>query len=125
SQAKFPSAAAWAMRRTSTRPTRFFLSVSIPVQRMSVFEMDLSGSLPQYEFRKRYVISSSAYGVGQIKNSQQTPLGLHRVAQKIGAGHMIGTVFRSRKPIGLTWQGNQTLRSSIAFFGSKGCSMDS
>jgi len=39
-------------------------------------------------------------------DSNQTPLGLHRVAQKIGAGHPIGTVFRSRKPVGYTWQGS-------------------
>ena len=38
-------------------------------------------------------------------NSQQTPLGLHRIAQKIGAGQPVGTVFRSRKGVGLTWQG--------------------
>jgi hypothetical protein len=71
---------------------------------MSLFESDGSRP-PQYLFRKRCVISTSAYGIGQVKNSQQTPLGLHRVARKVGAGHMIGTIFRSRKPVGLTWQG--------------------
>ena len=38
-------------------------------------------------------------------NSNKTPLGLHRVARKVGAGHLVGTVFRSRQPVGYTWQG--------------------
>ena len=73
---------------------------------MSLFELDRCSARPQYEFRKRYVVSTSAYGIGQVKNSQQTPLGLHRVARKVGAGHMIGTVFRSRKAVGPTWEGH-------------------
>jgi lipoprotein-anchoring transpeptidase ErfK/SrfK len=40
-----------------------------------------------------------------VLNSNQTPLGLHRIARKVGAGHVIGTVFKTRRPIGLTWQG--------------------
>jgi len=60
---------------------------------------------PYLRLRKQYLVSTSAFGVGEIKNSNQTPLGLHRVADKIGGGHPIGTVFRSRKPVGLTWQG--------------------
>ncbi len=71
---------------------------------MSLFEMDGRQGLRRYEFRRRYVISTSAHGIGQLKDSNQTPLGLHRIAQKIGGGHVIGTVFRSRKAVGLTWQ---------------------
>jgi len=97
--------AQWALRRRNTRLTRFLLTVNVAAQRMSLFELNKSNCEPQYEFRKRYVVSTSAYGTGQVKNSQQTPLGLHRVAQKVGAGHLIGTVFRSRKPVGLTWNG--------------------
>jgi len=40
-----------------------------------------------------------------VQDSNQTPLGLHRVAQKVGAGFPQGTVFRGRKPVGLTWRG--------------------
>ena len=107
SQSQLPPDAAWTLRRCGIRPTCFCLAVSVRDQRMSLFELNGCGCSPisQYQFRRRYLISTSAYGIGQIKNSNQTPLGLHRVAQKIGAGHMIGTVFRSRKPIGLSWQG--------------------
>ena len=61
--------------------------------------------VPRYDFRRRYLVSTSAFGIGQEINSNCTPLGLHRVAQKIGGGHPIGTVFRSRHPVGFTWQG--------------------
>jgi lipoprotein-anchoring transpeptidase ErfK/SrfK len=60
---------------------------------------------PLYGLNERFVISTSAFGTGQTENSNQTPLGLHRVARRIGGGHIIGTVFRSRVPVGLTWQG--------------------
>ncbi len=53
--------------------------------------------------------------MGQTEGSYRTPLGLHRIAQKIGAGQLIGTVFRGRKPIGRTWQGmaNATITDRI------------
>jgi len=38
-------------------------------------------------------------------HSNRTPLGLHRIARKAGGGYPIGTVFKSRLPVGLTWQG--------------------
>jgi hypothetical protein len=60
---------------------------------------------PDYEFRRRHVISTSRFGIGQVMHSNQTPLGLHRIARKAGGGHPIGTVFKSRQAVGLTWQG--------------------
>src|SRR2546422_341042 len=59
----------------------------------------------RFEVRKTFLISSSRFGVGQKAGSNQTPLGLHRIARKIGAGQPIGAVFRNRKMIGLSWQG--------------------
>ena len=38
-------------------------------------------------------------------NSRQTPLGLHRVARKLGGGWPPGAVFRSRQFVGFTWRG--------------------
>ncbi len=35
----------------------------------------------------------------------RTPLGLHRVARKIGAGQPVGTVFAGRQVVGLTRKG--------------------
>lgn len=69
--------------------------------------MQVSEKAPwlNYETLARYRISSSKFGVGQTMNSNCTPLGLHRIARKIGGGYPQGTVFRGRKPVGFTWQG--------------------
>jgi hypothetical protein len=50
-------------------------------------------------------ISTSCVGISQLAGSNGTPLGLHRIAEKIGGGWPVGTVFKSREPIGYTWQG--------------------
>ena len=48
----------------------------------------------------RYPISSSEYGVGNKAGSNQTPLGAHKISQKIGEGAVLGAVFRSRAVTG-------------------------
>jgi len=106
---KLPRAFKLAVLRHHARPTRFVLAVSIATQRMTLFEK-LPAQLnqtrfPDYEFRRRYVISTSRFGIGQVMQSNQTPLGLHRIARKAGGGYPIGTVFKARQPVGLTWQG--------------------
>jgi hypothetical protein len=53
-----------------------------------------------YQLIREYVISTSKFGIGQVAGSNQTPLGLHRIAEKIGAGCEPGTVFKGRKVIG-------------------------
>jgi lipoprotein-anchoring transpeptidase ErfK/SrfK len=58
-----------------------------------------------YQWSRNLRVSTSRFGVGQEANSRKTPLGLHRIARKAGGGFPVGTVFRGRKPIGLTWQG--------------------
>ena len=50
------------------------------------------------EVIKTYIISTAEKGIGNIKNSDQTPLGLHSVKEKHGDntplnGRMIGRVF--------------------------------
>ena len=53
-----------------------------------------------YWHQREYVISTSRFGTGQKADSNQTPLGLHRIAEKIGGFAPVGTVFRGRKPVG-------------------------
>lgn len=43
-----------------------------------------------------YSISTSRYGQGQKEGSLQTPLGIHKIAQKIGEDEPPGRVFRGR-----------------------------
>ena len=92
-----------ATRRHGVRPTRHVLYVSVLQQRMAWFARFHNTFL--YSRGKRFVISTSAFGIGQQENSNQTPLGLHRIARKIGGGSPVGTVFRGRMPVGLTWDG--------------------
>src|SRR5262245_22487270 len=98
-----------AVRRTGVRPTRFLLAVSVARQRMSLFKKSArsgyKAQFPQYCFKREFVISTSRFGIGQIIHSNQTPLGLHRIARKVGGGYPVGTIFKARLPVGLTWQG--------------------
>ncbi|HYV29603.1 MAG TPA: L,D-transpeptidase [Candidatus Binatia bacterium] len=106
---RLPTLAALAALRNGIRPSHFLLTVSVATQTMSLFErrrLQPAGTrFPRYAFRRAWVVSTSRFGVGQAMHSKQTPLGLHRVAQKVGAGHPIGTIFKSRRPVGLTWKG--------------------
>lgn len=47
-----------------------------------------------------YPVSTAARGTGNHEGSLQTPLGLHRVAQRIGDAVPIGTIFRGRVDTG-------------------------
>ena len=103
---EFPDALRLAVRRAGVRFTRYALTVSVLTQRMYLYERRAPDELfPLYGLNERFLISTSAFGVGQKQNSNQTPLGLHCISRKIGGGQMIGTVFRGRVPVGLTWQG--------------------
>ncbi len=47
-----------------------------------------------------YPISSSLFGVGSAQDSKRTPLGIHRVAEKIGSGCASGEIIVGRVPTG-------------------------
>ena len=89
------------------KPTQFVLIVSIAGQIVSLFENSsapLRLCVEDYQFVKKFPCSTSRFGIGQTEGSNYTPLGLHRIAEKIGAGEPAGTVFKSRKVIGHTSQ---------------------
>ena len=50
--------------------------------------------------QRSYRISTAAKGVGNRVDSYQTPVGIHRIRQKIGGGEPRGTVFEAREPCG-------------------------
>jgi hypothetical protein len=86
-------------------PTQFILIVSIAEQTVSLFENSsapLRLGVEDYQFVKKYPCSTSRFGIGQAEGSNCTPLGLHRIAEKIGADEPAGAVFKSRKVIGHT-----------------------
>jgi hypothetical protein len=85
-----------ACEKHGVKPTQFVLIVGIAEQTASLFE--------QNKFSKQFPCSTSRFGIGQTEGSNRTPLGLHRIAEKIGAGEPSGTVFKSRRIIGHTSQ---------------------
>lgn len=103
-----PRAFLLACRRLHVRPTRHLLVVSVARQRVTWYERPPGGpGGPEtgYQLRARFPASTSRFGIGQVRDTQRTPLGLHRVGEKIGAGWPAGVVLRSRRPIGYTWGG--------------------
>lgn len=101
--AKLPSAFLWAIRRRGLAPTRDVLVVSVALQQVTWFERAAHGA--PHRLRRRFRASTSRFGIGQVRDTNRTPLGLHRVHRKIGAGWPAGTVFRSRLPVGYIWRG--------------------
>ncbi|MEW6444841.1 MAG: L,D-transpeptidase family protein [Pseudomonadota bacterium] len=69
-----------------------YVVVSIGVQRLYLMQ---DGRL-----LKTYPVSTSAFGPGAKEGSNQTPLGLHRIKQMIGADAPSGMIFKGRKPTG-------------------------
>ena len=49
------------------------------------------------EISKTYAVSTSRYGIGSRIKSNKTPLGMHRVAEKIGEGAPLGTIFDGKR----------------------------
>ena len=113
--ARLPLALRLTARRLAVAPTRFLLLVNIRTQRMELVRLRAGFARPDAPVEKTFRISTSRFGIGQKKNSNRTPLGLHRIAQKVGGGLPLGAVFKSRKLIGYTWQGltNATITHRI------------
>lgn len=69
-----------------------FVEISVPDQKMAVYRDGVR--------IREYPVSTSKFGLGDDLGSNQTPLGAHRIAKKIGANAPSGTVFKSRRPTG-------------------------
>jgi UDP-N-acetylmuramate-alanine ligase len=54
---------------------------------------------------EQYDASTSRFGYGIRENSFKTPIGLHRIKEKIGAGAPLGRIFKGRKDTGVDWDG--------------------
>ncbi len=49
---------------------------------------------------RRYPVSTSKFGAGELKDSYCTPRGRHVIRAKIGSGQPVNTVFVGRRPTG-------------------------
>lgn len=78
-----------------TDPGELYLVVSIEEQALLVCANDT--------IIERYDASTSRFGNGNRENSLKTPLGLHRIKEKYGAGAPPGRVFRDREDTGEDW----------------------
>ena len=76
-------------------PDAIFLVVSIETQSLLVCSKDI--------IVEHFAASTSRFGIGSRENSLKTPLGLHRIMEKFGAGAPAGRVFRDREDTGEDW----------------------
>jgi hypothetical protein len=72
--------------------TSEILTISVSEQRLRLFKNRLCAV--------EYAVSTAEKGIGCHRDSYQTPVGLHRISQKIGKGQPSGTIFKERKPAG-------------------------
>jgi lipoprotein-anchoring transpeptidase ErfK/SrfK len=56
--------------------------------------------LREYRVAGEFSVSSSRHGTGNREGSHQTPLGLHRIEEKIGMACQPGEIIKSRVPTG-------------------------
>jgi UDP-N-acetylmuramate--alanine ligase len=87
------------LRGFMTGRESLFLIVSLEEQRLFVCRND--------SLITHYACSTSRFGNGNRENSLKTPLGLHRIKEKYGAGAPPGRVFRDREDTGEDWDHKQ------------------
>jgi L,D-transpeptidase YbiS len=59
--------------------------------------------LKNHQVNKSYLISTALKGIGQNKNSFQTPIGTHYIRAKIGKDLPPLSIFEARRPTGRIW----------------------
>ncbi|HZM02109.1 MAG TPA: L,D-transpeptidase [Candidatus Saccharimonadales bacterium] len=105
-----------ACARHRVVPTRYALAVNISQQTASLFLR--SGR--RFQCLKIFRCSTSKYGIGEIADSNMTPRGLHRIAQKIGGGCPAGTIFKGRQIAGFTWESKSPAAITTRIFWLEG-----
>ena len=111
-----------ACKRATVPLSEFVLLTDITGQSMSLWRSTAASPARVHNCRPltRFPCSTSRFGVGQSQGSNCTPLGLHRIVEKIGGGWPAGTVFKGRKPIGYTWKGMPDAKITTRIFWLEG-----
>lgn len=94
-----PTAFLEACEQHGHTPTEHYLHVQVTAQTLTHYHGDQSNTLS---------VSTAVNGTGQREGSFQTPLGLHRVCEKIGDNAPVGTVFKGRQPVRHDGKGDPT-----------------
>lgn len=77
------------------KPTQKMILVDTKKQALVVLENN--------KIKKKYTISTSKRGLGQEVDSYKTPVGLHRINEKIGEGVPRYGIFNRRQFVGAAW----------------------
>lgn len=78
------------------KPTQNMIVVDTKKQILALFE--------QNKVKKTFTISTGTRGLGQQANTFKTPVGLHRINEKIGEGVPKYGIFHKRRYIGHAWK---------------------
>jgi len=73
-----------------------FIFVDVASQQLFLIEND--------RVVRSFIISTSCFGIGNREGSCQTPLGVHRIVEKIGDNAPAGRIFKDRLDTGIDWQ---------------------
>jgi len=73
-----------------SRANELIITIDVSRQKLFLFE---NVPFENPKLIKMYPVSTSKYGVGNENSSMKTPLGTHFIAEKIGDGTKIGTIF--------------------------------
>ena len=92
---EMPTELSSKLEKYGVAPNARVLVVSVKDQRMTLFE----DGKPKAEF----IVSTARKGTGQKEHTFQTPLGLHRIKQKIGKDLPKGAIFEERVFKGQIW----------------------
>ncbi|HQT00771.1 MAG: hypothetical protein B7Y26_07785 [Hydrogenophilales bacterium 16-64-46] len=78
---------------------RLVIDVDLRLQQLYLWQPAPDGDI----LLRQYPVSTALKGPGELSGSHCTPRGLHRIAEKIGAGAPLYSVFKSRQPTGEIW----------------------
>jgi hypothetical protein len=81
------------------------LYVAVKMQKMFLIEDN--------NIQKTFDISTSKFGTGNQEDSYQTPLGIHKIINKIGHNAPAGRIFKSRIDTGVDWHDGLTEENMI------------
>lgn len=84
------------LEKPGVTETPRILVVDVAGQKLTIFD----GRQPKSEHR----ISTALNGAGSRLNSHQTPLGLHRIKERVGKDAPPGAIFNSREFTGRIWR---------------------
>ncbi|MDP1682085.1 MAG: L,D-transpeptidase [Burkholderiales bacterium] len=79
--------------------SKLLIEIDLRLQQLYLWEPQPDGDM----LIRQYPVSGAANGAGSENGSYCTPLGRHRIAEKIGAGAPLYSAFKARELTGEIW----------------------